>query len=246
MLRKITHIAVSSGTITPGLVLLTIFIIAMKKPVPDNSFPVKGYTYLALGDSYTIGEQVASKENFPNQVTMLLREKGIVFEAPEIIAQTGWTTDELQTAIKRATLRERYDLVTLLIGVNNEYRGRKTEDYIPEFESLLKQAIRLAGNNTDHVIVLSIPDWGVTPFAAGRDRKQIAREIDEYNSANELVSKKYKVHYINITQSTREAATDASLLTLDGLHPSGKEYTLWAGKIASFIKSKPDYWHPLL
>jgi lysophospholipase L1-like esterase len=237
MHRKITPIAAASKTIMPGLFLLVIFILAMKKPVQDNPSPVKGYTYLALGDSYTIGEQVESKENFPNQVTIMLKEKGIVFGMPEIIAQTGWTTDELQTAIKRSALRNPYDLVTLLIGVNNEYRGRKVDDYIPEFESLLKQAIQFAGNNTDHVIVLSIPDWGVTPFATGRDRKQIAREIDEYNSANELLSKKYKVHYINITQSTREAATDASLLTSDGLHPSGKEYKKWAVKIADLVST---------
>jgi lysophospholipase L1-like esterase len=112
------------------------------------------------------------------------------------------------------------------------------DDYIPAFESLLKQAIHLAGNNADHVIVLSIPDWGVTPFATGRDRKQIASEIDEYNLANELISKKYKIHYLDITQSTREAATDASLLTSDGLHPSGKEYAKWAKEVAQFIQEK--------
>ena len=218
----------------------------MKKPVPDNPSSTRPYHYLALGDSYTIGEQVAAKENFPHQVTTILKERGIVFGEPDIIAQTGWTTDELQTAINHAALRQRYDLVTLLIGVNNEYRGRKVDDYIPEFESLLKRAIGFAGDNADHVIVLSIPDWGVTPFAAGRDRKQIAREIDEYNTANEFIAGKYKVHYINITQSTRGAVTDASRLTLDGLHPSGKEYKLWAEEIASFIKSKPDYWQPLL
>jgi lysophospholipase L1-like esterase len=218
--------------------LLVIFIIAMKKPVQDDASPVKGYTYLALGDSYTIGEQVAAKENFPNQVTQVLKEKGMVFQAPEIIAQTGWTTDELQMAINKTELKKRYDLVTLLIGVNNEYRGVKVDDYIPEFESLLKQAIQFAGNDVDHVIVLSIPDWGVTPFAAGRDRKQIAREIDEYNSANESISKKYKVRYINITGNSREAATDNSLLTSDRLHPSGKEYARWAKKVAELIQEK--------
>ncbi len=207
---------------------------------------VKGYTYLALGDSYTIGEQVASKENFPSQVTTLLTEKGIVFGEPEIIARTGWTTGELKTAINQSKLRERYDLVTLLIGVNNQYRGKNTDDYSPEFESLLKQAIHFAGNDASRVVVLSIPDWGVTPFAEGRDRTEIAKEIDAYNTVNKRIAATYKVHYINVTQSTREAAMDASRLTSDGLHPSDKEYRLWAEEIVSFIKSKPDYWHPLL
>jgi len=238
MHRKITHITASSKVIVPGFFLLIIFIVAMKKPVADNQSMPGSYTYLALGDSYTIGEQVGSKENFPSQVTDLLKEEGIKFDAPEIVARTGWTTDELQIAIKKTGLKKRYDFVTLLIGVNNQYRGRKVNDYIPEFESLLRQAIQFAGNDTTHVIVLSIPDWGATPFAEGRDREQIAKEIDEYNSANELISKKYNVHYINITQGTREAASDISFLTSDGLHPSGKEYTRWAKKVASFIQEK--------
>jgi lysophospholipase L1-like esterase len=238
MRKRSFHIIGSKTLPSAFFFLIIVFIIAMKKPLTDDTPQAKGYTYLALGDSYTIGEQVESKENFPNQVTAILKEKGIAFAPPEIIAQTGWTTDELQSAIKKTELKRRYDFVTLLIGVNNQYRGRKVEDYIPEFESLLKQAIQFAGNDTDHVIVLSIPDWGVTPFATGKDRNQVAKEIDEYNSANELISKKYKAHYINITQSTREAATDISLLTADGLHPSGKEYARWAKKVAELIQEK--------
>lgn len=222
----------------PGLFLLIIFIAAMEKPNHENISLSKTHTYLALGDSYTIGEQVEAKENFPNQLTEILKEKGIEFSSPEIIAQTGWTTDELQLAINNADLKKHYDLVTLLIGVNNQYRRRTVSDYTPEFESLLKQAIAFAGDDTDHVIVISIPDWGVTPFAAGRDRDRVAKEIDEYNAANEQISKKYGVHYINITKSTREAATDMSLLTSDGLHPSGKEYGRWAKKVADIIQEK--------
>ena len=198
----------------------------------------KGYTYLALGDSYTIGEQVEAKDNFPNQVVALLKEKKIIFQPVKIIAQTGWTTDKLQSAIKKTNVQRHYDFVTLLIGVNNQYRGRKVVDYIPDFESLLKQAIRFAGNDTNHVIVLSIPDWGATPFAEGRDRIQIAKDIDEFNAANELIAAKYKVQYINITKSTREATKDASLLTTDSLHPSGKEYAKWAKEVAAFIHEK--------
>ena len=236
MRKRTTHIAFSKA-ILPGLFLLIIFIVAMKKPVDDKPAPAKAYTYLALGDSYTIGEQVESKHNFPNQLSAFIREKGFEFEMPEIIARTGWTTDELHAAISKASLNKRYDFVTLLIGVNNEYRGRKVNDYIPEFESLLKQAIQFAGNDPGHVMVLSIPDWGVTPFAEGRDRAKIASEINEYNAAGEMISKKYKVHYLNVTPSTREAALDNSLLASDGLHPSGKEYAKWANLASEIIAS---------
>lgn len=131
-----------------------------------------------------------------------------------------------------------FDFVTLLIGVNNQYRGRSVENYKPQFEELLRKAIRFAGNKADHVVVLSIPDWGVTPFANGRDKAQIATEIDAYNAANKQIAQQYQVHYIDITPWTREAANDNSLLAADGLHPSGKEYKRWAEKIVIFFKSK--------
>jgi lysophospholipase L1-like esterase len=220
-----------------SLVIL-IFMAAMKNPDQiQSSAAAKQKTYLALGDSYTIGEKVDPKENFPSQVVRLLREKGFDFSDPRIVAQTGWTTDELQAAIKKGRLRRHYDFVTLLIGVNNQYRGRKVVEYLPEFESLLKQAIRYAGD-TSRVIVLSIPDWGVTPFAEGKDRKQIAAEIDEYNAASKLITAKYKVQYIDITESTRDAAKDITLLASDSLHPSAKEYGKWAKEVADVIKSK--------
>jgi lysophospholipase L1-like esterase len=167
-----------------------------------------------------------------------LKAKGLNFQEPEIVAQTGWTTDELEAAIRKANLQGSYDFVTLLIGVNNQYRGRKAVEYIPEFESLLKQSIQFAGGNASHVIVLSIPDWGVTPFAEGGDRKKIAAEIDEYNLTNKLIAEKYNVHFINITNSTREAAKDSSLLTSDRLHPSAKEYERWAKLVAEYMQSK--------
>jgi len=134
--------------------LLVIFSLAMKKGNEGHKIAGKTHTYLALGDSYTIGEQVEAKENFPNQLVAFLNEKGIVYARPEIIAQTGWTTDELQAAIQKAAPGNQYDLVTLLIGVNNQYRGRMVEDYVPQFESLLKQAIQFAGSDSNHVIVL--------------------------------------------------------------------------------------------
>jgi len=195
------------------------------------------HSYLALGDSYTIGESVLPSENFPNQTVQLLTQSGYNFKSAEIIAKTGWTTDELQNSINSHTFTSPYDIVTLLIGVNNQYRGRPVDTYKPEFENLLRRAIQFAGGKTDHVIVLSIPDWGVTPFANGRDRAQIAREIDEYNSAKKTISENYKVNFIDITSLTREAANDLSLLAADGLHPSAKEYKRWSEELADKIKA---------
>lgn len=195
----------------------------------------KAYSYLALGDSYTIGESVLTAENFPNQTVQLLKNRAYDFTSPEIVARTGWTTDDLQNNINNRTFSPSYDIVTLLIGVNNQYRGRFIDTYKPEFENLLKQAIQFAGGKAKHVIVLSIPDWGVTPFATGRDRDQIAREIDEYNSANKAISEKYNVNHIDITPWTREAANDPSLVAADGLHPSAKEYKRWSEKLADKI-----------
>jgi lysophospholipase L1-like esterase len=246
MREKLIKAIVSSRVISYGSLVLLTFIVAMKHPLKDQS-PLQGksYHYLALGDSYTIGEKVDTKQNFPNQVTESLKKDGYSFAAPDIIAQTGWTTDELQQALLKAAPEGPYDFVTLLIGVNNQYRGKDLSSYIPQFESLLRQSIQYAGRDSSRVIVLSIPDWSVTPFAnaslpdnKGRDQKQIAAQIDEYNAANKLISGKYRVHYIDITNSTREAKNDPSLLAADGLHPSAKEYERWAKQVAELIKSK--------
>lgn len=203
------------------------------------------YTYLALGDSYTIGEQVPAADNYPNQAIQMLRKKGVSFYAPEIIAKTGWTTDELQSAINEHQFLEKYDFVSLLIGVNNQYRGRPVNEFGDQFEALLKKAIQFAGNDRSRVVIISIPDWGVTPFAEaclpdgqGRDREQITAEIDAYNNVCKSIAGKYTIHYIYITDWTREAASDHSLLTADGLHPSGKEYKRWAELISAHFYSK--------
>lgn len=200
---------------------------------------MSSFSLLCLGDSYTIGEMVLPSENFPNQTTRLLNKDGYEFEAPEIVATTGWTTDELQHAIDQHRFKTSYDFVTLLIGVNNQYRGRTTENYKPQFESLLKQAIRFANGEPDHVIVLSIPDWGITSFAknSGRDQQQVSKEIDEYNIANKEISEVYKVHYIDITPSTRQAAQDPGLLAEDDLHPSAKEYAKWSLQLSVIIET---------
>jgi lysophospholipase L1-like esterase len=193
------------------------------------------YTYLALGDSYTIGEGVPVYENFPYQTVKSLRSAGYAFHAPEIVAKTGWTTDELQHGIEDWPLLVSYHFVTLLIGVNNQYRGRSAEQYAPEFALLLDEAISFAAGQRNHVFVLSIPDWGATPFAEGRDREQITHEIDSFNDVALGVARQKEVHFLNITPGTREAAADKSLLAADHLHPSGKEYARWANQLAAGI-----------
>lgn len=196
------------------------------------------YSYLALGDSYTIGEKVLFAENFPNQTTALLNTTAnnvSHFTAPQIIAQTGWTTDELIAAMDAAHLTKQYDIVSLLIGVNNQYRGRLANNFKIEFENLLQRAIQLAGNNPQRVFVLSIPDWGITPFAEGRNRKQVADEIDACNNVCETSAAAFKTHFINIITSQRADGNKTEFLAADGLHPSGKEYNKWAVKLADII-----------
>jgi len=196
------------------------------------------YTLLSLGDSYTIGEGVLLHKSFPYQVVQLLRKKELNISAPEIIAKTGWTTDELSSAIENYSFLPKYDFVSLLIGVNNQYRGRPVEEYKTEFENLLKQAISFAHGKKDHVLVLSIPDYSITPFAKSLATDKIAREIDLYNSVNKAVSIQYKVKYIDITHAARETKNDSSLLTSDELHPSEKEYKNWAEMIVDLLVSE--------
>ena len=193
------------------------------------------YTLLSLGDSYTIGEGVLLHKSFPYQVVQLLRKKGLNFPAPEIIAKTGWTTDELLSAIENYSFLPKYDFVSLLIGVNNQYRGRSVEEYKTEFENLLKRAISFAHGKKDHVIVLPIPDYSNTPFAGSLPTDKVAKEIDLYNSVNKAVSIQYKVKYIDIIQGTKKVESDSSLLTSDQLHPSEKEYQNWAEMIVELL-----------
>lgn len=183
--------------------------------------------YLALGDSYTIGESVPEAERWPVQLVARLRQQGFNVAAPTIIARTGWTTAELTAGIAQANPQGPFDLVSLLIGVNNQYRGYDQEEYRQEFAALLEQAIGFAGGDAGRVFVLSIPDWGVTPFAAGRNVAQITAEIDAFNSINQAESARLGVAYVDITPISREAVNDGSLIANDGLHPSGKMYAEW-------------------
>lgn len=200
----------------------------------ENKVPL---TYLALGDSYTIGESVSIFESFPYQTIQLLRKKGMKVNAPEIIAKTGWTSSELQLEVNKLMFQEKYDIVSLLIGVNNQYREKSLQEYKNEFTSLLKKAIQFAGNKKNHVFVISIPDWGAMPFAENHDRKKISTEIDQFNKANKKVSLFYGVHYIDITAESRDVLDNPLLAAKDQLHPSGLEYQKWAIKLADAINN---------
>ena len=195
-----------------------------------------GFRFLALGDSYTIGEGVPVDSSFPYQTVELLNKKGFKVSPPEIIARTGWTTDELMAAINNANLNPPYDVVTLLIGVNNQYRGRTRDEYGQQFRQLLEKAIQLTGNRNSRVFVISIPDWGSTPYAQGRNREQIAKEIDEFNAVNRSITNEKSIVYLDITAGSKEALTDHSLVTMDGLHPSAKEYKRWSQLLVAAIE----------
>jgi lysophospholipase L1-like esterase len=208
--------------------LITIFLLLLNM---NTSAQKKQVSYLALGDSYTIGEGLPLEENFPNQLAKMIRAKGIEVTGPDIVAKTGWTTFELKDGIAAAKLKEQYDWVTLLIGVNNQYRGLAPEDYAREFEQLLKQAIQFAGGKSSNVVVVSIPDWGATPFARERNRALITEQIADFNLRNSRIASKNNVKYVDITEGTREAMINPELLAGDKLHYSAVEYARWASAI---------------
>ncbi|HUH32838.1 MAG TPA: SGNH/GDSL hydrolase family protein [Daejeonella sp.] len=195
--------------------------------------------YLALGDSYTIGEGVSQEHSFPYRLVQKLRDDGSEINDPHIIAKTGWTTDELIRAIKDEGIKDKFDLVTLLIGVNNQYRGYSTENYNVEFLDLLQTALSYSDFNKNNVIVISIPDWSITPFAkqANRDPKKISKQIEDFNAINKDEALQAGIPYIDIATEFNRAASDPSMLADDGLHPSGKMYADWVEKIAASIRA---------
>ena len=184
-------------------------------------------SYLALGDSYTSGEGVYPYERWPNQLAARLRGRGVQLTDPTIIAKTGWTTDELAKGIAEKQPHPGYSLVTILIGVNNQYRGRDLDEYRSQFAGLLGQAVGFAGGDPRRVIVVSIPDWGVTPYAKDRDRAKIAAEIDRFNAVNREEAARAGARYADVTALSRLHGGDPAYLMKDGLHPAGGAYAEW-------------------
>lgn len=190
----------------------------------------KEFKYLALGDSYTIGESVSEQDRWPNQLATRLN-----ISNPKIIATTGWRTDDLAGAIKSANLKAEYDLVSLLIGVNNQYQGKSAKQYEVEFEELLKTAIHLAKGKSKNVFVVSIPDYGFTPYGKPK-QESITTQINEFNKINKRITARYKVTYFNITEISRRGLQEPELVAGDGLHPSGEMYMLWVDLMSSELR----------
>ena len=231
---------VVAAKISTGLLLIFLLSACAKDPasLPASTIPIdtsnKPKTYLALGDSYTIGQSVAAEQRFPVQVTAIISSQGILINSPEIIAVTGWTTGSLLAALNNNPPTKTYDFVSLLIGVNNQYQGRSKEEYKAEFSILLSKAINYAGGRSNRVFVLSIPDYSVTPFARNADTAAIAREIDAFNAINKQVTLQSGITYLDITPISREP--DPALIANDGLHPSAKQYKRWAELLAPLMK----------
>ena len=225
---------------------LLLMAVACKKDAPQPTAPVaddepaqtNGVNYLALGDSYTIGHDVQPAERYPVQLAKALEEKGIAVAEPKIVATTGWTTGELKSGIANANIAgKKYDLVSLLIGVNNQYRGKSLQEYKREFTELLLMSINFAGGKKENVFVLSIPDYGYTPF--GRSRQaSISAEIDKFNAVNKQVTDSLGVSYYDITPISRNGLSDPELVASDGLHPSGKMYKQWVDLILADVVDK--------
>jgi len=192
-------------------------------------------TYLALGDSYTIGESVLVNDRWPVQLAGLLRQINMDVTDPDIIACTGWTTAELQDAISKSDNQKKYDLVSLLIGVNNQYRGQPLPIYRTEFQGLLQTAIGFADGKAGHVVVLSIPDWGYSPFAQGRDKAMISAEIDQFNAIAQDECQRANVAFINITPTTRQFTGNTEFVR-DDLHYSGLHMRRWAEQALPIVK----------
>ena len=208
-------------------------------PVPtETAVPateaLRSIRHLALGDSYTIGEKVAISDRWPNQLASLLKTEGIASDVT-FIARTGWTVDELWRGIQAKPPEGTYDLVTLLIGVNDQYRGYPIEGYREDFRFMLGKAIEYAGGDVNRVVVLSIPDWGFTPFAAVRDTEPISQQIDAFNAVNFEETEAAGAYYVDVTGISRMAMDDFELITGDQLHPSGKMYAMWAEEVLPVV-----------
>lgn len=192
-------------------------------------------SYLALGDSYTIGQGVLPNERYPNLLADTLEQLGIPMHKPQIIAQTGWTTANLITAINNAQINTTFDFVSLLIGVNNQYQHKPIAEYQQQFEQLLQKAIVFANNDTSKVVVLSIPDYGYTPFGQA-NQATISAQIAEFNAINKAIANAYGVQYFDITPISQQALLQPNLVATDQLHPSGEMYKQWVALMIDDVK----------
>jgi lysophospholipase L1-like esterase len=226
------------------IILLLIGFFACSNPKSDSTSRMgdtkRLLKYLALGDSYTIGEGVPEEDRYPNQLVAKYNAASeFNFAPPTFIAKTGWTVAELEEGVRKTKkLAPPYDLVTLLIGVNNQYREKPVDEFKVEFRKILLQAIGLAGNLPNHVIVLSIPDWGATPFAVEKksDQAKVAVEIDSFNKAKKEICKQYGVYFIEITDHYRTICAQPDMVVSDKHHPSGLIYKIWADKLYDQVK----------
>lgn len=211
-------------------VLLVLF---LAKGAHGQNLPIpQGVRYLALGDSYTIGESVNQNNRWPSQLRDSLVDRGYQFDTLEYIATTGWTTQSLLNAVNNQGLETKnFNFVSVLIGVNNQYQGQPFSLFLTQFPQLLDSAILYAGGDTSAVFVLSIPDYAYTPFGQFMNPNQISQEIDQYNAAKDSICQEYGVQYFNITPISREGLSDPGLVASDGLHPSREQYTRWVQEI---------------
>lgn len=219
--------------------LLLLILMGCKEKSPKNIKVVEEapLRYLALGDSYTIGESVAPGERWPVQLTERLRADGLEIRDPRIIATTGWTTRDLLAAMDAQLVNEKFDLVSVSIGVNNQFQGRSIDEYREELYEIFKRAITHSENGVDGIFAVSIPDYGVSPFGAER-AEEIGRELEEFNKVFKEVASEFNIEFFNITPTSREAANNPHLITHDELHPSGEMYKAWVDLFYPEVKQK--------
>lgn len=214
------------------LLSLILFSCSTAKKNTQQNVPIQ-QSYLALGDSYTVGELVKTEMTFPYLLVENFNNNGYSFKSPTVIAQTGWRTDELLIAMK--PIEEQYDLVSVLIGVNNQYQGVEIGQYRHEIKLILEKAIQFCKNKENGVFAYSIPDYSVMPAMRGKDAEKIASEIKIYNEYYREICKELGISFYNITPFSRMAKKDTELIADDKLHPSGKMYNLWVQKTAPEI-----------
>jgi len=217
-----------------ALCLIVSLSVSCKEQMDTSENNEPALSFLALGDSYTIGESVLETERWPVQLKDSLKAKGVIVDDPKIIATTGWRTDQLKDAMTPLEKFD-YDMVSLLIGVNNQYQGKSAEDYRVEFEELLNLAVERAGGDKDKVFVVSIPDYGYTPFGE-QNQKTITKELNEFNQINLAITSGYGIRYFDITPISRGGLDDPDLVAPDSLHPSGKQYSLWVAEIMKDVE----------